>query len=79
MCTVVVLELFKTEASQINLCVALCWAHCWNHFENKNVLVIGEGVLLISEMQGVVIAIVLAITRWSKHDSIWDANCWRDC
>ena len=76
--TVVVLELFKTEARQVNLCVAQSWAHCWDHFENKNVLVIGEGVLLISEVQGVVLAVVLAITRWSKHHSIWDANRWRD-
>ena len=76
MSTVVVLELFKTEASQINLCVAKCWAHCWNHFENKHILVISEGVLFISEMQCVVLTIVLAITRWSKHYSIWDAYCW---
>ena len=79
MSTVVVLELFKTEASQINLCVAKCWAHCWNHFENKHILVISEGVLFISEMQCVVLTIVLAITRWSKHYSIWDAYCWWNC
>jgi len=53
-CAVFVLELFNTEASQINLCVAECRACCWNHFKNKNVLVISEGVLLISEVQGIV-------------------------
>lgn len=51
----------KANASDCDLCVAFCRTFLWMQIVHKCLLVVGEGVLLVSEMQGNVVCVVLAI------------------